>query len=302
MGDILGAGIYALVGKIAGLAGEYSWLSFLIALTIAAFTALSYAELGSRFPRSGGESYYFQQAFGWPSLATLMGWIVFCSGVFSLSAVSRAFAGYVLGPWQGGSSWLESVVLVVFLLGLTVINFYGIQLSSTTNIVCTVVEASGLMLVIVVAARYLLREGGPAAIAEPPVTVGHAVGGLAVVQGAALAFYAFIGFEDMGKVAEEVKSPERNLPLAIIAALVIAGSIYLLVIWLSTTVVPPDQLAKSQRPAVRGRASCGSGYSTMVLYADRPVCRGEHRFVELRDGVAARLWHGATRTSAWVAG
>ena len=104
----------------------------------------------------------------------------------------------------------------------------------------------------------------------------------------------------MGKVAEEVKSPERNLPLAIIAALVIAGSIYLLVIWLSTTVVPPEQLSPEQC-LVRGRASCGSGYSTMVLYADRTVCRGEHRFVELRDGFAARLWHGATRTAAgWL--
>lgn len=247
VGDILGAGIYALVGKIAGIAGNASWIAFGVALGTAAFTALSYAELGSRFPKSGGESQFCQQAFRSPGLSLLIGWLVFCSGIVSMAAVSHAFSGYLLGALPGAHQVFSYVVMVVFLLVLSGINFWGIRQSSMANIACTIVETSGLLLVMIVGTLFLLNDAG----STPPVTESvEAVEGpwWLITQGAALAFFAFIGFEDMVNVAEEVTSPERVLPAAILIALAIAGVVYVIVAYIATSVVPAAQLAASEAP------------------------------------------------------
>lgn len=246
VGDILGAGIYALVGKIAGIAGTASWLAFAVALVVAALTALSYAELGSRYPRSGGESYFCQRAFRSPALALIVGWIVFCSGVVSLATVSHAFVGYLFSFLDIPLSQLwYPAVLCVFLLAIGGINFYGIRQSSQANIVCTVVEMCGLLLVLVLGIVFLIRVPATSATAPPPADwptvgmLGHA---------ATVAFFAFIGFEDMVNVAEEVHSPRRTMPLAILLSLVIAGSIYIAVVWVATAVASPVDLADSDAP------------------------------------------------------
>jgi amino acid transporter len=250
VGDILGAGIYALVGEIAGMAGTASWLAFAIALSVASLTALSYAELSSRFPRSGGESYYCQQAFRRPSVALLVGWLVLCSGIVSLATVSRAFAGYVSQLFAASpSEFVQIALLVTFLLVVGGINFWGIRQSSRANIVCTAIEASGLLLVIVTGIVFLAGNTPEPAqqLAEAKVTW---PGWTAIGQAAALAFFAFIGFEDMVNVAEEVRLPRRNLPIAIITALVVAGSIYIVVVWVATAVVAPAEIAASNAPLV----------------------------------------------------
>ncbi|MEQ9406506.1 MAG: APC family permease [Fuerstiella sp.] len=249
VGDILGAGIYALVGEVAGMAGRLSWLSFLIALVVASLTGLSYAELGSRFPRSGGEAHFCRQAFRPPAVATVIGWMVFWSSVLSLSTVSRAFAGYlqVLIPGVPAAG-----IVIALLILLAAINFFGIQLSSATNIVCTLIEASGLLLVICAglafladpAAELAARAAG-AGIPEPSTTM------FGVIQAATLAFFAFIGFEDMVNVAEEAKNPQRNMPLAIILAAAIAGTMYIVVIVIATRVVAPQELAASKAPLLQ---------------------------------------------------
>ena len=248
VGDILGAGIYALVGKIAGVAGSGSWVAFAIALAIASLTALSYAELGSRYPRSGGEAHFCQEAFRFPSVSLLIGWLVLCSGVVSLATVSRAFAGYLLGLFSATPAVsAETMLIFLMLVVLGGINFWGIRQSSRTNIVCTIVEASGLLLVIIVGLMFFSRGTTQVAAPHGPVTSDWP-SWFAISQGAALAFFAFIGFEDMVNVAEEVKEPERNLPLAIMAALLISGSVYIVVVWIATTVVPVAELAASQAP------------------------------------------------------
>ena len=251
VGYILGAGIYVLVGKIAGVAGSGSWVAFAIALGIASLTALSYAELGGRYPRSGGEAHFCQEAFRSPPVSLLIGWLVLCSGVVSLATVSRAFAGYLTDLFSVQPTVSVEIILILLLLALLGgINYWGIRQSSRANIVCTVVEASGLMLVIIVGLMFLVRGQ----VAEAQVAAGHnpaTVGWpswFAISQGAALAFFAFIGFEDMVNVAEEVKDPKRNLPRAIMAALVISGSVYIVVVWVATFVVPAAELAVSQAP------------------------------------------------------
>jgi basic amino acid/polyamine antiporter, APA family len=245
VGDILGAGIYAVVGKIAGLSGALVWASFLVAMSVAALTALSYAELGSRFPVSGGVASFVHRAFRADWLSVVVGWLMFCTCIVSMATLSKAFAGYLITFTPIFPAWL--VVLALF-CGLALINFRGMEESSSLNIFCTTLEVSGLLVVILVS--FLFISGGTASnvTATVPVVNGQTIGWIAVFQGAALAFYAFIGFEDIVNVAEEVKNPERNVPRAVLLSLGIAGVIYILVSWLAAQVLTPTELAASGAP------------------------------------------------------
>jgi amino acid transporter len=157
VGDILGAGIYAMVGKVAGVAGSASWAAFAVALVVAGLTAVTYAELGGRFPRSAGESFFTEQAFGRPGLSLVVGWVVLCSGILSLATVSVAFGGYMSGLVPGVPPW---ITVVGILLLLSAINFRGMRESSSTNIIATMVELSGLLIVIVAGALFLGDDDG----------------------------------------------------------------------------------------------------------------------------------------------
>jgi len=243
VGDILGAGIYALVGKVAGVAGTASWAAFAVALVVAGLTAITYAELGGRFPRSGGESFFVEQAFGRRGLALVVGWVVLSSGVLSLATVSVAFGGYMNGLVPGLP---RSVTVVGILLLLAAINFRGMRESSTINIVATMVELTGLLIVIIAGALFL--SDAPDLSVRETIAASSHVSWTAIASGAALSFFAFIGFEDMVNVAEEVKDPERNMPRAILLALVVTGFVYLVVVVVATTVVAPDTLADSKAP------------------------------------------------------
>jgi basic amino acid/polyamine antiporter, APA family len=244
VGDILGAGIYALVGKIAGISGSLSWLSFAVAMGVASITALSYAELGSRFPRSGGAAHFCAQAFRRREPALMVGWLVLCSGMVSMATSSRALAGYLqrLAAEHDLPAPLEWPIIAGFLLLLAGVNFWGMRSSSITNLICTSVEVSGLMIVIVAGAMYL--GGGHPAVEQPATEVPW----LNVLSGAALAFFAFIGFEDLVNVSEEVQNPERNVPAAIVTALAIASVVYITVVIIAVAVVPLNVLAASKGP------------------------------------------------------
>ena len=136
VGDILGAGIYALVGKIAGIVGPACWMSFAFSFFVACLTGLSYAELGSRFPRAGGESYYSLRAFGRPMLSHAIGFLVLMSGIVSMAAVSHAFGGYLRAVFPSVPLWL---VIVLFFSLMAAVSFWGMKEASFTNVVCTAV-------------------------------------------------------------------------------------------------------------------------------------------------------------------
>ncbi len=245
VGDILGAGIYALVGKVAGAAGTGCWIAFSVALGVAALTALSYAELGSRFPKSGGAAAFCQEAFRSPHISILIGWLVLCSGVVSMAAVSKAFAGYFhsIVP-QAPQPW----VVGFFLFGLGVLNFRGMKESSSANIFCTAVEVSGLLVVLAAGGWFLSAlSRGPIPF-HPSDVPEAAVSWERIVRGAALAFFAFVGFEDLVNVAEESKDPRRDLPKAIITAVLATGLLYLAIAWMAVRIVPPSELAVSNAP------------------------------------------------------
>jgi amino acid transporter len=241
VGDILGAGIYALVGRVAAASGGHAWLAFGVALVVAAVTALTYAEWGARAPRSAGEAVFLQKAFRAAWLPLMVGWMVLFSGMVSMATVSRVCAEYLAALGVGVPTW---AVVLAFLLVLTAINWRGMRHASWTNVVCTLVEVAGLGIVIVAGLLVLGRGDAtpPPSGALPPVPLGD------VLTGAALSFFAFIGFEDMVNVSEEVKDARRTVPRAILVALAIAGSVYMLVAWLATQVVPPAELAASKAP------------------------------------------------------
>jgi amino acid transporter len=238
VGDMLGSGIYALIGKAAGVMGNAVWLAFLVSMVAALLTGLSYASLGSRYPRAAGAAYVSQRAFGWRFLAYVVGLAVMASGLTSMGTQTRAFAGYFTGMFGGA----PVVVMLGFIAALTLVNWWGMRESTWLNVVCTLVELAGL--VIVIAAG--LRFWGRVDYFETPEPLGP----MLALQGAALTFYSFIGFEDMINVTEEVKEPERNFPVAVVMALAIVTVVYFAVSVSAVSVVPHRELAESKKPLV----------------------------------------------------
>jgi APA family basic amino acid/polyamine antiporter len=240
VGDILGAGIYALVGKIAGHAGPLTWLSFAIAMSVVFFTALSYSELGSRFPRSGGVSVYIQEAFDHKWLSIFAGFLLFSATIFSMSTVSQAFVGYLKGLGFHFPTW---VGILIFFIILLLINLRGIKQSSIANIISTAVEVSGLLMVLVCGIWYLSKSN------HFSLSMSQEMPSMRdVLRGTALAFFAFTGFEDLANIAEEIKQPEKNLPRGLLSSLGIAGFLYLAVAFIAPAIIPGNELGHSSAP------------------------------------------------------
>jgi amino acid transporter len=244
VGDMLGAGIYGLVGKAAGLMGNLLWLGFCGAMLAALFTGLSYATIGSRYPRAAGAAYVTGRAYGLPWLTWTVGLAVAASGLTSMATGSRVIAGYVQKLGVDLPTPLLAIGVLVLVAGVV---FRGIRESTWMNAVCTTVEVAGLLFVIAVG----LRFWGGVDLTTPPPTVAD-TGDLArvLVQGAVLTFFSFIGFEDLLNVAEEAKDPERNLPLALVLALVIATGIYMAVCVTALAVLTPAELGASKAALV----------------------------------------------------
>jgi len=235
VGVMVGAGIYVLVGAVAAKAGVWAPVSFLMAGLVAAPTALSYAELSSRYPEAAGEAAFAAEGFGSQLLAVLVGLAIVATGTVSAAAVLRGGAGYLQTIAD-----VPSYVLILGLgLSLTFVALYGVLESLAVAAVFTAIEVVGLGLVVWAGSQAPVVESF--VTPEPIVWVG-------VSAGAVLAFFAFIGFEDIVNMAEEVRSPERTIPRAIFLSLGITTVIYALVTYVTVRVVPLSELAVSERP------------------------------------------------------
>lgn len=245
IGDILGAGIYGLVGKAAGIMGNGVWLAFLLSALAALFTGLTYASLGSRYPKAAGTAYILKKTFGSSFLAYVIGLAVLCSGLVSMGTASRAFSGYLTGLLPQIS--LE-VGIIIFMLLLTLIVLKGIKESMWANIICTTIELSGLLFIIVLGISFIgdvslldfTSVQNPSGEFKMPL----------MFSGAVLTFYSFMGFEDILNVAEEVENPQRNLPIGIITAVAVSSVVYMLISIIAVSVVPVAELAVSNQPLV----------------------------------------------------
>jgi amino acid transporter len=242
LGTILGAGIYVLVGKVAGSAGLLAPVSFLLAAVAVAATAFSYAELSSRYPLSAGEAVYIQHGLGCSWLSIAAGMLIAFAGIVSSAAISRGFVGY-LQVFVATPDWL-AIVLLVLVLGLLAV--WGIGQSVRFASVLTVIEIGGLAWVIVAGAPALATL--PERLPEMAQLARTGDVWPGVLFGAFLAFYAFLGFEDMVNVAEEVVDPRRILPFAILIVLAISTVLYVLVALAAILMVPPATLEASDAP------------------------------------------------------
>jgi basic amino acid/polyamine antiporter, APA family len=242
LGDIVGAGIYALVGEVGAVIGGAIWVAFLCAFILAIFTAASYAELVTKYPRAGGSATYVNNAFQNPFVSFMVAFAVAAS-LTSASVLSLAFSGDYLLQFITVPSVLAALVFVV-VIGF--INFYGISESVRLNLVFTCIEITGLLLIVVIGIVALGAGTG-----EPARAFEFKEGASiipAILAGTVLSFYALIGFDDSVNVAEEVRHPSRIYPRAIFGGLLAAGFIYLLVTFTASMVVPTPQLAASSGP------------------------------------------------------
>ena len=251
LGTIVGAGIYVLIGAVAGRAGLYAPMAFLLSALIAALTAHSYAELSARFPKSAGEAVYVREGFGSPFLAGMTGIAVIVTGVVSAATIANGFAGY-LGVFVDYPTWL---VIVTFTVVLCAIATWGILQSVMIATVITLMSIAGLLVVVSLAIDSLSTIDANWQRLLPPFELGVWTG---ITFGAFLAFYAFIGFEDMVNVAEEVKDPRRTLPLAIYLALILAAFLYVLVALVAVLSLDVESLATSEAPLVDVVAAAGN--------------------------------------------
>lgn len=247
LGSMLGAGIYALIGKAAETLGNAVWLAFLMALLAALLTGLSYACVGSRYAKAGGAAYVTQRSLRKPWLSYVVGIAVMMSGLTSMATGSQAIAENLAKALNMDLPIKLVAIALVFLVGCII--YRGLRESMWANIACTVVEASGLLFIIAVGFKYW-GSVDYFETANDTVTGGSGSGiTLAIVmQGAVLTFFSFIGFEDILNVSEEVKNPRRNIPFGLVGAMILATLIYMAVAITAVSVIPWRELALSKTP------------------------------------------------------
>ncbi len=249
LGNIVGAGIYALLGKVAGEAGYYAPLSFLVASVIAGFSALSYAELSARFPESGGVSVFLYEGFHLHWLSRMVGLIIVSAGILSSAAITHAFAGYfkaTISSYNPAIQLVPSALIIALLLFiLAALAVWGIKQSVAVVSLLALLQMAGLGLVIWVGISNVPNMPPSLHTLQEALSTYSITG---VFAGAFLAFYAYLGFEDMVNVAEEVEAPQRTMPRAILLALIIAMLLYSVVTIIAVLRIEPHLLAKSDAP------------------------------------------------------
>lgn len=241
LGTIIGAGIYVLIGEVVATAGYLTPLAFLMASIVAAFSAFAYAELSSRYPLSAGEAIYVERAFGIRVYSIAIGLLMVFIGVIASATLARGFVGYFdyIIPIN------EQISITLLVLTLGGVAAWGIVQSAWLAIATTLIEIAGLLIIIWVAGSNL---------SEVPILVDHASNQFSedgwgiIVAGAFIAFFAFLGFEDIVNIAEEVKDPTRNLPLAVILSLTISALLYITISVVAIATVPPAELAGKTAP------------------------------------------------------
>lgn len=241
LGNILGAGIYVLIGKVAGEATMYTPIAFLIAAIVAGFSAFSYCELSARYPLSAGEAIYVEEGFHIPTLSRLTGLLIAFAGMVSAATISRGFYGYFHYFFELPEVFV--IAGIILLLGLLAI--WGIAQSVSAAALLTVVEIGGLLLIIWAGKDYLYNIPEQIDVLLPPM---QSITWNGILLGTFLAFFAFIGFEDMVNIAEEVKDPKRTLPAGILLALFIATVMYALIALIAVLALDHNTLAESDAP------------------------------------------------------
>ncbi len=238
-GITIGAGIYVLIGAVAGHAGIYAPWSFLIAALVMALTVASYAELSTRFPVSAAEAAYVKAAFGSRALSTATGVLTIIIGIVASATVTLGAAGYI----REFITLPKAVIAVGVVLLLGTVAAWGILESVIVASMFTLVEVGGLLAIII--GGFFANVPFSAALLSPPI-------GLTEISGVAfaslIAFFACVGFEDLANAVEEAKIPHRDIPRAMVATLIISTILYVMVTTIAVGSVPMEELSASTAP------------------------------------------------------
>jgi amino acid transporter len=241
LGDVLGSGIYVLIGLVAGAVGGAFWIAFAVGVTVATLTGMAYAELVTKYPQAAGAALYVNKAFKSKALTFLVT-VTFLSASFAAAgSLATGFSAYFAQVWDLPPGLL---VTLVFIAVLAVVNFIGITESVIANMVMTFVEVAGLVIIVIIGIIYVAQGN-----ADFGTLTEFDAGGdnpiFAIIAGVALAFFAMTGFENAANVAEETVDPARTFPRALIGGMAAAGVIYVVVAMTAALTVPTDQLAGS---------------------------------------------------------
>jgi amino acid transporter len=240
LGDVLGSGIYVLIGAVAGAVGGAFWIAFAVGVSIATITGLAYAELVTKYPQAAGASLYVHKAFGNKPLTFLIT-ISFLSASFAASgSLATGFSAYFLEVWSLPPALL---ITLVFVLLLTIINFIGITESVVVNMLMTFVEVAGLIIVMGIGIWYVAEGNADFGRLTEFDADGSPI--FAIIAGVALAFFAMTGFENAANVAEETINPAKTFPRALVGGMIAAGVIYVLVAMSAALTVDIPVLADS---------------------------------------------------------
>ena len=239
LGDVLGSGIYVLVGAVAGAVGGAFWLAFAAGVAIATVTGMAYAELVTKYPQAAGASLYVNKAFRRPMLTFLVTVCMLSASFAASGSLASGFARY-FGQLVSAPTLL---VTLAFILILTAINFIGITESVVANMIMTFVEVAGLLIVLAIGVIYVVQGNADFGVLTQFNAEGNPI--FAIVAGVALSFFAMTGFENAANVAEETINPSKTFPRALIAGMLGAGVIYVLVSISAALVVPVGTLAEA---------------------------------------------------------
>lgn len=253
VGDILGTGIYALTGQVAKQVGGVVWLPFLVAFVVAVVTAFSYLELVTKYPKAAGAALYTHKAFGIHFITFIVAFTVMCSGITSASTASRAFAANFSGAFQLNLETGVGITLVAlgFMALVATVNFRGVGESVKANVVLTMVELTGLLIIIFIGLWAIAGGQGDVSRITQFATTPDSSVFWSVMAATTLAFFAMVGFEDSVNMAEECKNPSGIFPKVLLAGLFITGAIYVLVSISAITLVAPVDLGQGETPLLK---------------------------------------------------
>ena len=249
VGDILGTGVYALTGRIAGEVGGAAWAPLLLAFVVATITAFSYLELVTKYPQAAGAALYTHKAFGIHFVTFLVAFAVLCSGITSASTASKFLAeNFIVGfnlDWdQGAATWIA----IVFMGLLALINLRGVSESLKFNVVLTLVELTGLLIVILIGVWAMTQGNVDFSRLTVFETAEEKGVFLSLTAATSLAFFSMVGFEDSVNMAEETKDPVRTFPKVMLTGLGLTAIVYVLVSMAAVAIVPIGTLSESQTP------------------------------------------------------
>ncbi|CAA9349979.1 MAG: Uncharacterized amino acid permease, GabP family [uncultured Nocardioidaceae bacterium] len=312
LGDVLGSGIYVLIGLVAAAVGGAFWIAFAIGVAVAGITGSAYAELVTKYPQAAGAALYVNKAFGNKALTFFITVCFLSSSFAATGSLATGFSAYFATLWAGPPALLVSLV---FLFLLCIVNFIGITESVVMNMVMTFVEVTGLIIVMFIGVWFIAEGKADFGVLADISVAGNPA--IAVLAGIAFSFFAMTGFENTANVAEETIDPHRSFPRSLVGGMIVAGIIYVLVSMAAALTVPTKTLAESPAALLevveRGILPIDTGFmstlfsvialvaitnTTLVTVVTQPRILYGMAKEDVVPGAFAKIH--ATRRSPWV--